>query len=122
MQAPGPGWLGEWFTTDHIAGGYLEEDGVIWDHTGDVVAVSQQMAILSRYPAMQLAGLRELTCGLATTFQRTRPRHRYPGPLRIGTRGGSYLPPAGGPSESSCRPSDYAGVRISNLLALTSRT
>ncbi|MCP4204372.1 MAG: thioesterase family protein [bacterium] len=45
---PAPGWLGEWFTTDHIAGGYLEEDGVIWDEAGDVVAVSRQMAILPR--------------------------------------------------------------------------
>jgi acyl-CoA thioesterase len=47
-KRPAPGWLGEWFTTDHIAGGYLEEDGVIWDSTGDVVAVSRQMAILPR--------------------------------------------------------------------------
>ena len=47
-KRPVPGWLGEWFTTDHIAGGYLEEDGVIWDETGDVVAVSRQMAILPR--------------------------------------------------------------------------
>lgn len=45
-KRPAPGWLGEWFTTDHVAGGYLEEDGVIWDQTGDVVAVSRQMAIL----------------------------------------------------------------------------
>ncbi len=45
-KRPAPGWLGEWFTTDHVAGGYLEEDGVIWDKTGDVVAVSRQMAIL----------------------------------------------------------------------------
>ncbi len=47
-KRPAPGWLGEWFTSDHIAGGYLEEDGVIWDETGDLVAVSRQMAILPR--------------------------------------------------------------------------
>lgn len=47
-KRPAPGWLGEWFTTDHIAGGYLEEDGLIWDSQGDVVAVSRQMAILPR--------------------------------------------------------------------------
>lgn len=47
-KRPAPGWIGEWFTTDHIAGGYLEEDGVMWDETGDVVAVSRQMAILPR--------------------------------------------------------------------------
>lgn len=47
-KRPAPGWLGGWFTTDHIAGGYLEEDGLIWDSAGDVVAVSRQMAILPR--------------------------------------------------------------------------
>lgn len=47
-KRPAPGWLGEWFTTDHIAGGYLEEDGILWDSLGDVVAVSRQMAILPR--------------------------------------------------------------------------
>lgn len=47
-KRPEPGWIGEWFTTDHIAGGYLEEDGVMWDESGDVVAVSRQMAILPR--------------------------------------------------------------------------
>ena len=40
--------FGENLTTDHIAGGYLEEHGVMWDETGDVVAVSRQMAILPR--------------------------------------------------------------------------
>ncbi len=48
LKRPAPGWIGEWFTTDHIAEGYLEEDGVMWDETGDVVAVSRQMAILPR--------------------------------------------------------------------------
>ncbi len=50
-KRPAPGWLGEWFTTDHIAGGYLGEDGVIWDETGAVVAVSRQMAILPPEPS-----------------------------------------------------------------------
>lgn len=26
-KRPAPGWLGECFTTDQIAGGYLQEDG-----------------------------------------------------------------------------------------------
>ncbi len=47
-KRPAAGWLGEWFTTDLISGGYLEEDGILWDETGDVVAVSRQMAVLSR--------------------------------------------------------------------------
>ena len=55
-KRPASGWLGEWFTTDHVGGGYLEEDGVIWDETGDVVAVSRQMAILPREPAKPESG------------------------------------------------------------------
>ncbi len=47
-KRPASGWMGTWFSTDHIAGGYLEEDGVLWDETGEIVAVSRQMAILPR--------------------------------------------------------------------------
>lgn len=34
------------FRTGHIMGGYVEEDGVLWDSTGRLVAVSRQMAII----------------------------------------------------------------------------
>ena len=47
-KRPAPGWIGAWFTTNHINGGFLEEDGVLWDETGDLVAVSRQIAIVPR--------------------------------------------------------------------------
>ena len=46
---------GEWlrcsFTTRFIQGGYLEEDGEIWDEQGNLVAQSRQLALLPRPPA-----------------------------------------------------------------------
>lgn len=45
---PAPGWVAGWFTTNHINGGFLEEDGVLWDETGALVAVSRQIAMVPR--------------------------------------------------------------------------
>ena len=47
-KRPYAGWIGGWFTTRHINGGFLEEDGVLWDGAGDLVAVSRRMAMLPR--------------------------------------------------------------------------
>lgn len=45
---PSPGWLRCAFTTRFITGGFLEEDGEIWDGTGRLVAQSRQLALLPR--------------------------------------------------------------------------
>ncbi|HSK22163.1 MAG TPA: thioesterase family protein [Egicoccus sp.] len=47
-KRPAPGYLGAWLTTQAITGGYLEEDGEVWDSTGDLVALSRQLALASR--------------------------------------------------------------------------
>ncbi|NNL13594.1 MAG: thioesterase family protein, partial [Acidimicrobiia bacterium] len=47
-KRPHPGWIGSWFSTEHINGGLLEEDGVLWDEEGDLVAVSRQLAVVPR--------------------------------------------------------------------------
>jgi acyl-CoA thioesterase len=41
---PAPGWLRVRLTTPNVSGGLLEEDCVIWDSTGRVVAQSRQLA------------------------------------------------------------------------------
>ncbi|MDH3606751.1 MAG: thioesterase family protein [Acidimicrobiia bacterium] len=43
---PEPGWLRCQFTTRFISGGYLEEDGEVWDGSGRLVAQSRQLALL----------------------------------------------------------------------------
>ena len=43
---PEPGWLRCEFSTRFISGGYLEEDGEIWDSSGRLVAQSRQLALL----------------------------------------------------------------------------
>jgi acyl-CoA thioesterase len=45
---PLPGWLRCEFTTRFISGGFLEEDGEVWDTTGRLVAQSRQLALLPR--------------------------------------------------------------------------
>jgi acyl-coenzyme A thioesterase PaaI-like protein len=45
---PAPGWLRCAFTTRFITGGFLEEDGEVWDGTGRLVAQSRQLALLPR--------------------------------------------------------------------------
>lgn len=55
---PEPGWLRCAFTTRFITGGFLEEDGELWDVTGRLVAQSRQLALLPRgeRPAPQATG------------------------------------------------------------------
>ena len=43
-RRPEPGWMRAWFTTQHLVGGYLEEDGQLWDSAGRLVAQSRQLA------------------------------------------------------------------------------
>ena len=45
---PSPGWLRCAFTTRFVTGGFLEEDGVLWDDTGTLVAQSRQLALIPR--------------------------------------------------------------------------
>ena len=45
---PAPGWLSAWFTTASVTGGYLEEDGEVRDSTGQLVALSRQLALVPR--------------------------------------------------------------------------
>jgi len=45
---PAPGWLRCTFATHFVTGGFLEEDGEIWDSTGRLVAQSRQLALVPR--------------------------------------------------------------------------
>jgi acyl-CoA thioesterase len=45
---PAPGWLRCAFSTRFVTGGFLEEDGVVWDDTGTLVAQSRQLALVPR--------------------------------------------------------------------------
>jgi acyl-CoA thioesterase len=45
---PAPGWLRCAFETRFVTGGFLEEDGEIWDETGRLVAQSRQLALAPR--------------------------------------------------------------------------
>lgn len=47
-KRPAPGWLAARFATASITGGYLEEDGEIWDSAGDLVCLSRQLALAAR--------------------------------------------------------------------------
>jgi len=47
---PSGEWLACSFTTRFIQGGYLEEDGEIWDEDGRLVAQSRQLALVPRSP------------------------------------------------------------------------
>jgi acyl-CoA thioesterase len=56
---PEPGWLRCKFATHFVTGGFLEEDGEIWDATGRLVAQSRQLALVPRgqtSPAPQQPG------------------------------------------------------------------
>lgn len=43
---PAPGWLRCAFTTRFVSGGFLEEDGEVWDDAGRLVAQSRQLALV----------------------------------------------------------------------------
>ena len=45
-KQPERGWLRCQFSTRFISGGFLEEDGEVWDSTGALVAQSRQLALL----------------------------------------------------------------------------
>ena len=45
---PAPGWLRCAFSTRFVTGGFLEEDGEIWDAEGRLVAQSRQLALVAR--------------------------------------------------------------------------
>ena len=45
---PAPGWLRASFSSRFLSGGFLEEDGEIWDSNDRLVAQSRQLALLPR--------------------------------------------------------------------------
>ena len=45
---PADGWLRQVVRTDAVAGGYLIEDGELWDEAGTLVAQSRQLALTPR--------------------------------------------------------------------------
>ena len=45
---PSPGWLRTAFSTTAMTGGYLEEDGEVWDAAGGLVVLSRQLALAGR--------------------------------------------------------------------------
>ncbi|MEW6477502.1 MAG: thioesterase family protein [Actinomycetota bacterium] len=42
---PAPGWIAASFRTKFLCDGYFEEDGELWDSTGQLVALSRQLAV-----------------------------------------------------------------------------
>ena len=50
-RVPRPGgWLRGQFTTRALIGGYLDEEGMLWDEDGELVAMSRQLARLYNAP------------------------------------------------------------------------
>jgi acyl-CoA thioesterase len=47
---PAPGWLRCRFASRFVTGGFLEEDGEVWDASGRLVAQSRQLALIPRRP------------------------------------------------------------------------
>ncbi|MFW2383147.1 MAG: thioesterase family protein [Acidimicrobiales bacterium] len=45
---PAPGWLKGHFSSRFVTGGFVEEDGLIWDSRGTLVAQSRQISLLPR--------------------------------------------------------------------------
>lgn len=45
---PAPGWLKCQFISRFVTGGFVEEDGLIWDSEGTLVAQSRQISLLPR--------------------------------------------------------------------------
>ncbi|MFZ5493151.1 MAG: thioesterase family protein [Pseudomonadota bacterium] len=45
-RVPAPGLLRAHFATRHVTGGILHEDGELWDSSGQLVALSRQLAII----------------------------------------------------------------------------
>lgn len=46
FSRPEPGWVQGYFRTRLSAGGFLDEDGELWDATGKLVATTRQLALL----------------------------------------------------------------------------
>lgn len=47
-RPPAPGWLWCWIKTRHVTNGLFEEDSEIWDSSGNLVAISRQLALWVR--------------------------------------------------------------------------
>ena len=45
---PAPGPVRAVFRTRFVSGGYLEEDGEVWDSAGRLVAMSRQLGLVAR--------------------------------------------------------------------------